>query len=87
MSTIHLKYILKSCQHFSRCSVCETLFNSAMELEHHKEALEHWSDEDEVKCCLFFRKAFENALEHWSDEDEVKCCLFFIRKAFENAVK
>jgi len=36
-----------------RCSVCETLFNSAMELEHHKEDLHHWSDlEDEVKRCL-----------------------------------
>ena len=37
------------------CSVCETLFNSAMELEHHKEDLRHWSDaEDEVQCRLCY---------------------------------
>ncbi len=35
--------------------MCETLFNSAMELEHHKEDLRHWSDaEDEVKCRLCY---------------------------------
>ena len=31
----------------ARCSACDTLFNSLMDLEHHKEALGHWSDEDE----------------------------------------
>ena len=35
------------CSHHARCSACDTLFNSLMDLEHHKEALGHWSDEDE----------------------------------------
>ena len=30
-----------------RCSVCERLFNTVMELEHHKEEHGHWSDEEE----------------------------------------
>ena len=30
-----------------RCSECDTLFNSLMDLEHHKEALQHWSEEEE----------------------------------------
>jgi len=29
------------------CSECDTLFNSLMDLEHHKEALGHWSDDDD----------------------------------------
>ena len=30
-----------------RCSECDTLFNSLMDLEHHKEELQHWSEEEE----------------------------------------
>ena len=30
-----------------RCSACEKLFNTVMELEHHKEEHGHWSDEEE----------------------------------------
>ena len=30
-----------------RCSACERLFNTVMELEHHKEEHGHWSDEEE----------------------------------------
>ena len=30
-----------------RCSECDTLFNSLMDLEHHKEELQHWSEDDE----------------------------------------
>ena len=30
-----------------RCSACERLFNTEMELEHHKEEHGHWSDEEE----------------------------------------
>ena len=29
------------------CSACDTLFNSLMDLEHHKEALGHWSDDED----------------------------------------
>ena len=29
------------------CSECDTLFNSQMDLEHHKEALQHWSEEED----------------------------------------
>ena len=30
-----------------RCSTCESLFNTVMELEHHKEEHGHWSSEEE----------------------------------------
>ena len=30
-----------------RCSECDTLFNSLMDLEHHKEELQHWSEDDD----------------------------------------
>ena len=30
-----------------RCSACERLFNTEMELEHHKEEHGHWSDDDD----------------------------------------
>ena len=30
-----------------RCSECDTLFNCLMDLEHHKEALQHWSEDEE----------------------------------------
>ena len=38
------------------CTVCESLFNTVMDLEHHKEELEHWSDDDE--------------LDPWSDDED-----------------
>ena len=34
-------------RNYGRCSECDTLFNCLMDLEHHKEALQHWSDEEE----------------------------------------
>ena len=33
--------------YLASCSSCDTLFNSLMDLEHHKEALAHWSDDDD----------------------------------------
>ena len=31
---------------FLRCDACDNLFNSLMDLEHHKEELNHWSDDE-----------------------------------------
>ena len=42
-----IKRILQKNKSNARCSECDTLFNSLMDLEHHKEALGHWSDDDE----------------------------------------
>ena len=33
---------------FSRCNTCDSLFNTLMSLEHHKELYEHWSDDDYI---------------------------------------
>lgn len=33
--------------YLASCSSCDTLFNSLMDLEHHKEALGHWSDDED----------------------------------------
>ncbi|RWS07801.1 Regulator of chromosome condensation-like protein, partial [Dinothrombium tinctorium] len=34
-------------RHFG-CSVCDALFPNLLDLQHHKESLEHWSDNDRV---------------------------------------
>ena len=41
------------------CDACDTLFNSVLELEEHKEEMEHWSDDE-----------YESDGEEEDDEDE-----------------
>ena len=31
----------------SRCNVCDTLFNTSMSLEYHKEEFGHWTSDDD----------------------------------------
>ena len=33
---------------FFSCNSCDSLFNTLMSLEHHKELYEHWSDDDYI---------------------------------------
>ena len=44
--------------------MCETLYNSVMELEHHKEAHGHWSDEEDSE-------EGEEELEDWNGNQAV----------------
>lgn len=52
---------------FSRCSACDSLFQSLMALEHHKEEFEHWSGDESM---LVQHKHSDDSSEETSEEME-----------------
>ena len=44
------------------CDACDTLFNSVLELEEHKEEMEHWSDDE-----------YESDGDDEEDDEEEEC--------------
>ena len=48
------------------CDACDTLFNSVLELEEHKEEMEHWSDDE-------YESDGEEEDDEDGDEEECDC--------------
>ncbi|KAM7297000.1 hypothetical protein ISCGN_022154 [Ixodes scapularis] len=52
------------------CSVCDAIFPTLMALEHHKESLEHWSDEEPCRDHRRARTALRRRRNQDEDEDD-----------------